>query len=340
MSVPRRFQAPIRREGRRIDKWSRKNYGISGQALLAKLGQGEGHFSGSAVSNMGAKGPYQFMPGTRNAILKETGADAYGSPAESTRAARIYLRRGGLRGYNPGGGQQYVDYILHQKVGNVRKQVSASEILEPYAQKAERVRKRQQSMPVDNSQVQAARNMAVMSFLHDRRPGRVQELKRNLDLIPEPQAPAAPESPTAPRARERLAGRGGIDSRGTGGSISLAPNADRPGVHTKGSVKRFARQISALAGEPLTIGTGTRHDQMTTSGNQSQHWTGDAADIPARGKRLIRLGQDALILAGMPRKKARRQRGGLFNIGGKQIIFNINDPARGGDHTDHLHIGI
>jgi len=336
VSIPRPYRAPIRREGRRIDKWARKNYGISGQALLAKLGRGEGNFAPgrSNPSKAGARGAYQFMPATRNAILKETGADAYGSPAEQTRAARIYLRRGGLRGYNPGGGQQYVDYILNQKVGNVRRQVSASEILEPYAQRAERVRQRQQSLPVDNSQVSAARTMAIISFLHDHRPNRVLNLKQTLDAIPEPSEPA--KSPTTPRAGRSP--RSGLpDARGTGGSISLGPNADRPGVKTKGSVKRFARRISALAGEPLTIGTGTNHKQMTVDGNLSQHWTGDAGDIPAKGEHLIRLGQDALIAAGMPRKKARKQRGGLYNIGGKQIIFNTH---QGGDHTDHLHIGI
>jgi hypothetical protein len=41
-------------------------------------------------------------------------------------------------------------------------------------------------------------------------------------------------------------------------------------------------------GEPLTIGTGSRHSRMTTSGNVSDHWGGNAADIPATGRNLIR----------------------------------------------------
>jgi len=79
---------------------------------------------------------------------------------------------------------------------------------------------------------------------------------------------------------------------------------------------------------------------MTTNGTVSQHWVGEAADIPARGEDLVRLGQAALIAAGANPKWARKQRAGLYNIHGKQIIFGTNDPKLGGDHTDHLHIGI
>jgi hypothetical protein len=39
----------------------------------------------------------------------------------------------------------------------------------------------------------------------------------------------------------------------------------------------------------------------------------------------------------MSPKEARKQRGGLFNIGGYQIIFNTNE---GGNHYNHLHVGI
>jgi hypothetical protein len=42
-----------------------------------------------------------------------------------------------------------------------------------------------------------------------------------------------------------------------------------------------------------------------------------------------------LIAAGMPRRKALKQKGGLFNVNGHQIIFNTME---GGDHTNHLHI--
>jgi hypothetical protein len=50
---------------------------------------------------------------------------------------------------------------------------------------------------------------------------------------------------------------------------------------------------------------------------------------------LIRAGRAALIAAGMPRKKALKAGGGLYNVGGHQIIFATNE---GGNHFDHLHI--
>jgi hypothetical protein len=94
--------------------------------------------------------------------------------------------------------------------------------------------------------------------------------------------------------------------------------------------------VAGIYGQPLTVGTGTNHSQMTVNGNVSQHWSGHAVDIPATGSTLIRMGQDALIAAGMNPRQARKQRGGLYNVGGRQIIFNTHI---GGDHTNHLHLG-
>lgn len=122
-----------------------------------------------------------------------------------------------------------------------------------------------------------------------------------------------------------------------GGDVTISDSADRAGVSTKPAVINFAKQVSAISGIAMTLGTGTNHSQMTVNGNQSQHWTGDAGDFPATGNTLIRLGQAALIAAGMPEQKAKKQRGGLYNVGGYQIIFNTHE---GGDHTNHLHIGI
>lgn len=124
---------------------------------------------------------------------------------------------------------------------------------------------------------------------------------------------------------------------GAAGKVVMAKGADRPGVSTNPAVIDFVGQIAGLYGHPLTIGTGTQHSQMTTSGNVSDHWTGKAADIPAEGDALTRLGQDALISAGMDPQKARKQKGGLYNINGYQVIFNTTE---GGNHWNHLHVGL
>jgi hypothetical protein len=139
------------------------------------------------------------------------------------------------------------------------------------------------------------------------------------------------------RKRQNAADAGGLllAPGGAKGSVNKAPGADRAGVATKPVVLSFVSKIAGIFGQSLTIGTGTRHSRMTVDGNVSDHWSGNAADIPATGRRLIRLGQAALIAAGMDPSEARRKTGGLFNVGGHQIIFNTH---LGGDHTNHLHV--
>lgn len=124
--------------------------------------------------------------------------------------------------------------------------------------------------------------------------------------------------------------------RGRLGKLTFSSGADRAGVHTQADVIAFARRVAAVYGHPLRVGTGTNHSQMTVNGRESQHWTGHAVDIPASGQQLLRMGRAALIAAGMPWRQAMRQTGGLYNVGGRQIIFLTNE---GGDHYNHLHLG-
>lgn len=113
------------RDGGELDKLSRKLYGISGTALLAKLIKGESGDRNEAVSSAGARGKGQFMPGTRQEVLRKFGVDPWKDSDSAAKAASLHLRgklghNVGLAGYNPGGGQSYVNYILNQKVGDVR----------------------------------------------------------------------------------------------------------------------------------------------------------------------------------------------------------------------------
>lgn len=337
--VPRKFRGPIASEGAKIDRWSRRKYGISGPRLLAKLGQGESGFKANRTSYAGAREEFQFIPSTRNAILKETGADAYGSPASKTRAARILLRRGGLRGYNPGD-PSYPAYILHQAV-------SLQGVLDAAA-----AGRHSDSFTFRNTKVSTTpgvdrgdeRRKAILSYVLAQSHQSAGALTL-AGVDPKPyygqqglQALAATLgglSDTPSKVKVTSSNRKVTIGGSGGGSVKFAPGADRPGVHTTPAVKKFVRKVSGLAGEPLTVGTGTQHSHMTVNGNVSDHWSGHAGDIPATGKKLIRLGQLALIAAGMPRKQALKQRGGLYNVGGHQIIFNTHE---GGDHTNHLHV--
>lgn len=128
---------------------------------------------------------------------------------------------------------------------------------------------------------------------------------------------------------------------GATGRVSLASTANIHGRPIKPYVLTFASRVAGIAGEPLTIGTGTNHNEYvsgTGGKRQSAHYTGNAVDIPALGAGLTKIGQAALIAAGMNPARARKIKGGLFNIGHWQIIFNIN-LAQGGNHYNHLHIG-
>lgn len=122
--------------------------------------------------------------------------------------------------------------------------------------------------------------------------------------------------------------------RGKGGAgkfIITGPNPKR----LQPKLVDFARRVAGVYGHPLTGSDGATHSKYTVDGNISDHWSGNATDIPATGKTLIAMGRAALIAAGMPRAQAMKQNGGLYNVGGHQVIFNTH---LGGDHTNHLHI--
>lgn len=166
-----------------------------------------------------------------------------------------------------------------------------------------------------------------------------QQGQRLLQIQPPPQqpvlAPTTPEPDGSSPAPETGASPPAV---GPDGKVIFAPGADRKGMSTHPEVGAFVAQIAGIYGKPLTIGTGTAHNQYVVGTHrESDHWTGWAADIPATGDNLTRLGQDALIAAGMPEAEARKQTGGVYNLNGKQILFNTNV---GGNHYNHLHVGI
>jgi Putative peptidoglycan binding domain len=125
------------------------------------------------------------------------------------------------------------------------------------------------------------------------------------------------------------------------GRVSKTATADRPGVSTRPQVIAFLERVAGVWGHPIVITTGTNHPKMTISGNISEHWDGRAADVAESGDDLTRLGQAALITAGWSPARARRAFGDLYNVhrGGRryQIIFNT---TTGGNHWNHLHVGI
>jgi hypothetical protein len=139
----------------------------------------------------------------------------------------------------------------------------------------------------------------------------------------------------------------GVTDEGGGprGRVSIAGGADRAGTPTRSLVKQFLERASGHAGTGITVTTGTNHNRLTVNGNVSDHWDGNAADIgvPVDSRKGDRIAAGALIAAGVPPKKAKKmaRQGGLFNINHKgrriQVIWKTMD---GGNHHDHVHVGI
>jgi hypothetical protein len=135
---------------------------------------------------------------------------------------------------------------------------------------------------------------------------------------------------------------GGVGAAGTGrGSVTVQPRRLPTGQGAqpiKAHVIEFVKRLSAAYGSPLTIWDNSTHNRFVSgSQNESQHWTGNAADIPMSGQALTRLGQTALIVAGASPSVAYKQTGGAFTVNGVNILFNTNI---GGNHFDHLHVGL
>lgn len=131
-TVPPEFVRLARKYGPRVDDIARAegvnpvtSRPLSGAALLLKLVKGESGFRKDAVSSAGARAWGQFMPGTRQQAIEKFNIDPWRSPAEAMEATVLHLEgklgggTKGLLGFNPGGGDEYRQYILSQRVGPV-----------------------------------------------------------------------------------------------------------------------------------------------------------------------------------------------------------------------------
>ncbi len=129
MALSRSTLKAIDHYDEKVNSLARQRYGISGAALLAKLVKGESNDRMDAVSSANARGKAQFIPGTRQAVIKQTGGkvDPWRSTDEAVHGAVLHLtgklgNAKGLEGYNPGMAS-YPKYILSQKVGDIGKQI-------------------------------------------------------------------------------------------------------------------------------------------------------------------------------------------------------------------------
>lgn len=317
----------------RFNRYTKKHYGISGRRFLARLSAGEAggkSVKHAGTSSAGARGPFQFIPSTRAAYKARYGIDPWRSNTEAAKAAIIHIMGTGLKGYNPGM-PTYSKYILGQRISKQsRRALKGGPTGGKYLTKVTGVRSpslrgkpahfNKKAFLLDYLRDERKGKSLAGSYLHARQTGEY-DVASTLKNLP------------GKVKKERVF----IEDGGVPGKVGkLVGNPlDRPGVKTSKQTLNFARQVAGVFGHPIRLGTGTQHSRLTVNGNVSDHWGGHALDLPASGRRLILMGQAALIAAGMSPKRARKIRGGLFNINGHQIIFNTQE---GGDHTDHLHI--
>jgi hypothetical protein len=135
------------------------------------------------------------------------------------------------------------------------------------------------------------------------------------------------------------------------GKFVVDPGANRPGAELAPELVGFIRRMAEFLPRPPIVTTGTNHDPLTTDGNQSDHWTGNAADFgsarngfPATGGGYgDKIAEAAFLAAGEDAETARTMArdGGAHTIvrGGLRIQI-IWKSYVGGDHYNHVHVGV
>jgi hypothetical protein len=135
------------------------------------------------------------------------------------------------------------------------------------------------------------------------------------------------------------------------GQFVVDPGANRPGAELAPELVGFIRRMADVLPRPPIVTTGTNHSPTTTSGNPSDHWTGHGADFgsvrngfPATGGGYgDQLAEAAFLAAGEDAEAARamaRAGGAHTSIRGGLRIQIIWKSHVGGNHYDHVHVGV
>lgn len=369
--IPKEYLQAIARYGPSVAGVARQ-YGISGEALLAKVLQGESGFQQGRTSSAGAKGPAQFTAGSRATAMQKYGVDPWADVDQAVHGEALHLRgkingSPGLEGYNPGMAS-YPRYILGQRVGDVRGAIgrrggagaavggpgvpsavapAPSSTVEPggtglAGMVAERMA-RQRPQPAPSSGVQAPSFAARPAVAGGGQvpmsspPARQASIADLVAQASQMQGDVG-SVPSAPPVASAAPGAAPGAPRAVRGAVRFAP-----GVPTKidPALLRIVQGFAGHVRAPITVGTTTNHSRYVAGTNRiSEHTVGRAVDIPAAGKQLTQYGAHALVEAGVPWKQAQQMaaQGGIFNIDqrdGARIQVIVNTDG----HHDHLHIG-
>jgi len=132
--------------------------------------------------------------------------------------------------------------------------------------------------------------------------------------------------------------------------VIIAAGANLPGQPVQTMTLEYIARVAASIGKPITVTTGTNHSKMSASGKVSDHFSGHACDIgmfanggtddSPVGDRIM---EAACLLAGDSKEgaSAKAHGGGLFTFThGNQRIQCIWNTNEGGNHHNHVHVGV
>ena len=144
-----------------------------------------------------------------------------------------------------------------------------------------------------------------------------------------------PCRPAGRRGHPAARGCGGVAIAAGDGEFIVDPGANRPGADLAPELVGFVRRMAEFLPRPPIVTTGTNHSPTTTSGNPSDHWTGNAADFgsvrngfPATGGGYgDAIAEAAFLAAGEPTATARAER---------PRWRRLHDRTRGPADPDHL----
>lgn len=126
------------------------------------------------------------------------------------------------------------------------------------------------------------------------------------------------------------------------GHVVVLPGANRPGVAIQPHTMDFFEAVSRELGDTITVSTGTNHNRLTTTGNVSDHWDGEAGDFGNSWNDRNAVARAALRTCGYSAATAAVlvKRGGIFNTSwhGHRVQVIVNTYA-GGNHYTHCHLG-
>lgn len=329
------------------------NYELAAERAARKIGvnprifkamiRAESNFNPNAGSPAGARGIAQFMPSTARGYgvnlddgrvtddlegaAKYLKANLGRTGGNYSKALSIY-NSGQPDKYLPGGYPETIAYV--KKIMDGRNSETLAEGGTPSRAPANRTRTEVVTPGVDNS---AARVQALQSFLANKNTDPVRLALQVRELKDTP-------------AVTRKVHDGGSDDDSESdtpakGHYTVADGANRAGVPMNQGIKDFLARMSA-SGRSFNVGTGSNHSKMSASGLVSDHWGGNAGDIPATGKQGDLIAAHAIRAAtGMSFQQAlkKARQGGIQNYqtsDGKRAQIIWRAPG----HHDHVHVGV